>query len=138
MDELPQLLNVLTGRMSLVGPRPEVPKFASHYTERQRKVLDVRPGMTGPSVIVREEELLASHVDKEGFYVSTVMPAKLEIDLVYCEEVSLRTDLQIVYRTFVTLLTKVDGPFKRFPHLMNRPTKARASWSERKKDEVST
>ena len=136
MDELPQLLNVLIAQMSLVGPRPEVPQFASHYTERQRKVLDVRPGMTGPSVIVREEELLAAHEDKEGYYVSTIMPAKLEIDLDYCEKLSLRTDLQILYRTFVTLLTKVDRPFKSFPHLVNRPSKAHASVNEQKKDEV--
>jgi nucleoside-diphosphate-sugar epimerase len=123
LDELPQVFNVLLGHMSLVGPRPEVPKFVSHYTEKQRRVLDVRPGITGPSVIVHEEKLLAAQEDKENFYLTTVMPAKLEIDLDYCENISFKTDLHILYQTFVTLLTKIDELDKGSPHIVSRSSK---------------
>jgi lipopolysaccharide/colanic/teichoic acid biosynthesis glycosyltransferase len=116
IDELPQLFNVVLGHMSLVGPRPEVPDFVQHYTSKQRMVLSARPGITGPSANVYEEELLASHHDKETFYITTVMPAKLEIDLHYCENIAFRTDCYVLYRTFAKLLIRVYELYKRTPH----------------------
>jgi lipopolysaccharide/colanic/teichoic acid biosynthesis glycosyltransferase len=107
IDELPQLLNVLKGEMSMVGPRPEVPAYVSLLNESHRRVLALRPGITGPSANMLEEELLASHEDTEEFYVSTVLPAKLEIDCEYCEHVSLRTDLTLIFKTALKVLRRV-------------------------------
>jgi lipopolysaccharide/colanic/teichoic acid biosynthesis glycosyltransferase len=112
VDELPQLWNVLRGDMSLVGPRPEVPPFVARYTQRQREVLGVRPGITGPEVNVYEEELLARQADKERFYLSTILPAKLENDLVYAKAVRFSTDMNVLYQTFKKLLIRVYQPYK--------------------------
>jgi lipopolysaccharide/colanic/teichoic acid biosynthesis glycosyltransferase len=94
MDELPQLFNVLRGEMSLVGPRPEVPEYTAKYSLDERKVLEVKPGITGPASLahIDEEQLLAGRTDKEHFYVSTIMRRKLQIDLAYCRQVSFRED----------------------------------------------
>jgi len=116
IDELPQLFNVVLGDMSLVGPRPEVPDFVAHYTKAQRAVLNARPGITGPSANVYEEELLASQQDKEYFYITTVLPAKLEIDLRYCEKIAFLSDLETLYQTFAKLLTRVYELSKHIPH----------------------
>ena len=107
-DELPQIWNVLRGDMSLVGPRPEVPYFTGKFTPRQRAVLEVRPGITGPAAThyIAEEQLLASHPDKELFYVNELLPAKLEKDLRYAEHVSFNTDLKLIANTFLRLLMK--------------------------------
>jgi lipopolysaccharide/colanic/teichoic acid biosynthesis glycosyltransferase len=107
IDELPQLFNVLKGEMSIVGPRPEVPAYVSLLNEVQRRVLSLRPGITGPSANMLEEELLATHADTENFYVSTVLPAKLSIDCKYCDQVSLRTDLTLIFRTAFKVLRRV-------------------------------
>jgi lipopolysaccharide/colanic/teichoic acid biosynthesis glycosyltransferase len=103
IDELPQLLNVLAGHMSLVGPRPEVPRYTSRYTPAQRKVFAARPGITGPSIILNEEELMATHPDTEAFYLSTILPAKLAVDLSYCERIRFRKDLRILFVTLSRL-----------------------------------
>jgi lipopolysaccharide/colanic/teichoic acid biosynthesis glycosyltransferase len=116
VDELPQLINVVLGDMSLVGPRPEVPDFVQHYNDVQCGVLQAQPGITGPSANVYEEELLANQEDREEFYIKAVMPAKLVIDLAYCENISFRSDLQILYRTFAKLLIRVYELYKRIPH----------------------
>jgi lipopolysaccharide/colanic/teichoic acid biosynthesis glycosyltransferase len=116
IDELPQLFNVVLGDMSLVGPRPEVPEFAEQFGEKQRAILNARPGITGPSANVYEEELLADHKDIEKFYVTTVLPAKLEIDLRYCQNITFRTDLYILYQTFAKMLTRLYEPYKRVPY----------------------
>lgn len=94
MDELPQLFNVLRGEMSLVGPRPEVPEYTAKYSLDERKVLEVKPGITGPASLshIDEEQLLAGRTDKEHFYVTTIMRRKLQIDLAYCNQVSFRED----------------------------------------------
>lgn len=101
LDELPQLLNVLRGEMSLVGPRPEVPRYVERYTPDQRAVLAVRPGITGPSQISfrDEERLLASAEKPEAYYVDVLMPQKLAIDLQYVRHPSLTRDLQLLLRT---------------------------------------
>jgi lipopolysaccharide/colanic/teichoic acid biosynthesis glycosyltransferase len=105
LDELPQLINVVKGEMSLVGPRPEVPRYVRHYSEEQRQVLSVRPGITGATQIEfrNEEELLAGRDDVERFYLETVMPAKLAIDLRYVRSRSLMGDIALVFRTLLAL-----------------------------------
>ncbi|MCA6363711.1 MAG: sugar transferase [Bacteroidetes bacterium] len=101
LDELPQLLNVLTGDMSLVGPRPEVRKYVSMYTPQQMRVLDVRPGITDYASIEysNENELLAQAADPERTYIEEVMPAKLALNEKYIAEQGLMTDLRIIWMT---------------------------------------
>ena len=101
LDEIPQLLNVLRGEMSLVGPRPEVPEYVALYTSAQRHVLVVRPGLTGPASLafIDEERVLGAAPEKENFYRQVVMPAKLNLDLAYCRSISLLGDLKLLLRT---------------------------------------
>jgi lipopolysaccharide/colanic/teichoic acid biosynthesis glycosyltransferase len=99
-DEWPQLVNVLFGQMSLVGPRPEHPDYVALYTHEQRQVLTVRPGITGPaSLRYRLEEELLVGPDWERTYIEEIMPAKLALELAYLRERSLRTDILMVLRT---------------------------------------
>jgi len=98
--------------MSIVGPRPEVPRFVAQYSDRQRSVLNARPGITGAKINVFEEELLARQVDKEQFYLNTLLPAKLETDLAYVSEVCFSTDLDVLLQTFKKLLNRVHEPYK--------------------------
>jgi lipopolysaccharide/colanic/teichoic acid biosynthesis glycosyltransferase len=100
VDELPQLLNVLRGEMSLVGPRPEAPQYVARYDERQRQVLSVRPGITGPTQLrYRHEEQLLPQADLERVYCTEIMPRKLEIDLEYVRTRTLWTDLRLLCAT---------------------------------------
>jgi len=101
LDELPQLVNVLVGDMSIVGPRPEVPRYVALYTAEQRQVLSVRPGITGMASLdyVDENELLARSSDPERTYIEQVMPAKIALDLRYVRERSLLLDLRIIAAT---------------------------------------
>ncbi len=108
LDELPQLINVVRGEMSLVGPRPEVPRYVAHYDERQRRVLAVRPGITDPASIAYRDEndLLCAAVDPEGTYLRDVMPRKLEMNLAYLERRSLWSDVGVIISTLVRLLKR--------------------------------
>ncbi|MFN4122985.1 MAG: sugar transferase [Flavobacteriales bacterium] len=101
LDELPQLLNVLNGTMSLVGPRPEVRKYVNMYDAEQHKVLSVKPGITDWASIVfrNENELLAKAANPEQFYIKEVMPEKLKLNLTYIENNNLLTDLRIILQT---------------------------------------
>ena len=101
LDELAQLINVLLGDMSFVGPRPEVPRYVRLYSEAQRKVLLVRPGITDIASIAyrNENDLLAGSDDPERTYVETVMPAKLELGRQYIEQFSLLGDLRLIMNT---------------------------------------
>ncbi len=107
LDELPQLWNVLIGDMSIVGPRPEVPKYVAMYSTEQRAVLNVRPGITSLASIayINENEVLGSSTDPERTYVEEVMPAKLALDLRYVREQSLELDLRIIFGTLGQLFT---------------------------------
>lgn len=107
LDELPQLLNVIAGQMSLVGPRPESPKYVALYGPAERHVLSVRPGITGPAQIayVHEEELLAVEGDPDDAYTRTLMHAKLEMDLDYVHRYRLRRDVGILWRTLVSVVS---------------------------------
>ena len=117
LDELPQLINVLKGEMSLVGPRPEVPEYVARYTQQQKRVLQSRPGITSPASLAffREESLLAAQPDREAYYTRVLLPRKLEIDLAYCANAGLGADLKIVASTVRRLL-----PFKRAPRASGR------------------
>jgi lipopolysaccharide/colanic/teichoic acid biosynthesis glycosyltransferase len=101
LDELPQLWNVLVGDMSIVGPRPEVPRYVALYTAEQRTVLSVRPGITGMASMdyVDENEMLAKASDPERAYIEEVMPAKLALDLRYVHERTMALDLKIILAT---------------------------------------
>lgn len=102
LDELPQLLDVFTGRMSLVGPRPEVPRYVELYpSEIRAKILSVAPGITDPASLsfMNENEILEHATDPERTYVECVMPRKLALALEYVENRSFLLDLKIIART---------------------------------------
>jgi lipopolysaccharide/colanic/teichoic acid biosynthesis glycosyltransferase len=104
LDELPQLLNVLKGDMSLVGPRPEDPRYVDLYTSAQREVLRVRPGITSAaSLVYRHESSLLSGEDWERRYVSQILPDKLAIELDYLARRNSASDLKLVLRTILAL-----------------------------------
>jgi lipopolysaccharide/colanic/teichoic acid biosynthesis glycosyltransferase len=107
VDELPQLINVVRGEMSLVGPRPEVPEYAALWPEEARaEVLSVRPGITDPASVIyrRESEELAAAADPHRHYVEVVMPRKLDLYRRYVAEQSLLGDLRIVAQTIRTVV----------------------------------
>lgn len=107
VDEFPQLFNILLGHMSLVGPRPEVPHYTNQYSPRQRQVLSVRPGITSPLINFDEEELMSTRTDREHFYVTTVMPAKLEVDLAYLDDICFLRDHRILFDTTTHLFARM-------------------------------
>lgn len=103
LDELPQLINVLMGDMSLVGPRPEVPEFVAYYSEDEKqRVLSVRPGITdNASVVYRNEnDVLAKAEDPRRAYIDDVLPEKMRYYLEYVDNHSLIGDIKIILRTF--------------------------------------
>lgn len=108
LDELPQLWNVLVGEMSIVGPRPEVPRYVALYTPEQREVLRVRPGLTGLASLayIDENEVLGRATDPQRAYIEEVMPAKLVLDLRYVQEQSLALDLRIIARTALRIFDR--------------------------------
>ncbi len=107
LDELPQLLNVLKGDMSFVGPRPEVRRYVNLYTAQQMQVLSVRPGITDYASIAysNESELLKRAADPEKFYIETVFPAKLELNLKYIAEKNFWKDIQLIFLTVKKILS---------------------------------
>jgi lipopolysaccharide/colanic/teichoic acid biosynthesis glycosyltransferase len=106
LDELPQLLNVLAGEMTLVGPRPEVPRYVAMYDEAQREVLKLTPGVTDKASIRyrNESELLAGADDPEKFYVDVVMPDKIRINLEYARRATALSDLAVVAETVLAIV----------------------------------
>lgn len=107
LDELPQLFNIIRGEMSLIGPRPEDPRYVQHYTPRQRRVLAVRPGVTGAaSIKYRNEENLLRGEDWERVYINEIMPDKLALELAYLEKRTLRSDLLLLLETFLIVLRR--------------------------------
>jgi lipopolysaccharide/colanic/teichoic acid biosynthesis glycosyltransferase len=105
LDELPQLINVLRGDMSVVGPRPEVPKYVALYTEDQRRVLSLKPGITDEASIEfrNEEAMLAASEDSERFYVEYCIPRKIEINLRYASGANVMSDLGVIVRTLAAI-----------------------------------
>lgn len=105
LDELPQLINVLVGDMSFVGPRPEVRKYVNLYNEEQLHVLDIRPGITDAASIKyrHENELLSAQTDPEKYYTQVIMPDKLAINLAYVQHHSVGGDIQLIMNTIKSI-----------------------------------
>jgi len=101
VDELPQLWNVLRGDMSLVGPRPELLVYVAEYTQEQRIVLSIRPGITDPASLAyrHEEEILAEQGDPEQFYRTQILPDKLARNRAYLQKITLQNDVRIILKT---------------------------------------
>jgi lipopolysaccharide/colanic/teichoic acid biosynthesis glycosyltransferase len=123
LDELPQLINVMFGEMSLVGPRPEVPVYVATYSERQRAVLAAKPGITCLSThhFANEEDLLNSRADKDRYYIESILPVKLEMDLMYCADISFWGDLKLIFATLAGIVVRTGQPRKplRVPDELN-------------------
>jgi len=101
LDELPQLLNVLHGDMSLVGPRPEVPEFVQKYNAEQRRVLELVPGITDPASLkyTGESDILALQADPHEYYVKTIMPDKIRINMQYAARATILSDFAVIIET---------------------------------------
>lgn len=106
LDELPQLVNVIRGEMSLVGPRPEVKKYINLYPEDWNFILSVRPGITDPASVVyrNEEDILASAEDPEKKYISEILPRKLELYKKYVDNISVISDTAVLFKTAAAVL----------------------------------
>lgn len=106
LDELAQLINVLAGEMSFVGPRPEVPRYVEMYTPYQRQVLLVRPGITDYASIAyrNENDLLEGCEDPEKKYIEEIMPAKIELNMKYLREISPAADIRLIFKTMDAVL----------------------------------
>jgi len=111
IDEWPQLWNILVGEMSFVGPRPEVPKYVEMYNNQQRKVLDVRPGLTDLASIVyfSENEMLEKVADPEKEYVEIIMPAKLKLNLQHIDSQKTGKDIRIILMTLTRLIRRPEA-----------------------------
>lgn len=108
IDEMPQLINVIKGQMSIVGPRPEDPRYVAHYTTEQRRVLRVRPGLASPAFIKyrhEEEHLTLAGEELETLYLTRILPDKLRMDLEYVENQSFICDLRVLAQAAVSLFT---------------------------------
>ena len=105
-DELPQLINVFLGDMSLVGPRPEVRHYVDYWTPEQMHVLDVRPGITDPASIKfrNENELMEKAEDPEKYYIEVIMQEKIKLYLEYVEKHSFWYDLGLIFKTFFVII----------------------------------
>jgi len=108
LDELPQLFNVLKGEMSLVGPRPEVPRYTQLYTPEQVRVLDYLPGITDPASIAfrHEESILAAAKNPDEAYINEIMPEKIRINLEYQQRANVFTDGLVILKTFTSIFTR--------------------------------
>jgi len=106
LDEIPQLINILKGDMSFVGPRPETYKYLDVFTEENKKVFSVRPGLTDYASIVfsQEEKFFINKDDVEKYYINTILPKKIKLSLKYIEEQSFSVDLAILLKTLKKVL----------------------------------
>lgn len=110
LDEVPQFFNVLWGDMSIVGPRPESPSYVRYYTDEERHVLSVRPGITGVTqILFRNEEQMLNVPDPEDYYIDVLMHQKLKYDLAYVQHMSLILDLLLVFITIVAIIMPHHG-----------------------------
>lgn len=108
LDELPQLINVFIGDMSLVGPRPEVRHYVDYWTPEQMHVLDVRPGITDPASIKfrNENELMEQAEDPEKYYIEVIMQEKLKLYLEYVENHTFWGDIGLIFKTFWVIVKR--------------------------------
>lgn len=109
LDELPQLFNVLFGSMSLVGPRPEVRKYVDYYTAQQKKVLNVKPGITDwASIKYRDENvILEKSINPEHDYIHVIMPDKIQYNLIYIQNRSVKEYFKIIFNTFWRIVVPI-------------------------------
>lgn len=107
LDEFPQFINVLKGEMSIVGPRPEVKEFVDLYTEDQRRILSVKPGITDYASVeyFNENEILGNAVDAHQTYVDVIMPTKIELNMKYIANPTVLQDIKIMWRTFKRMIS---------------------------------
>lgn len=108
LDEFPQFINVIAGDMSIVGPRPEVKEYVDLYTDEQRQILNVRPGITDLASLeyFEENELLGKATDPQKTYIEEIMPAKIELNKRYLKNPTLTNDLTIMWKTFVRIIKR--------------------------------
>ncbi len=108
IDEFPQLINIIKGDMSIVGPRPEVRKYVNMYNDAQKKALSVRPGLTDYASLayINESEILSTTNDPETVYITKIMPHKLELNLHYIQNQNLIEDFKIIFKTIYLLLKR--------------------------------
>ncbi|UTW67310.1 sugar transferase [bacterium SCSIO 12643] len=106
LDELPQLINILVGEMSVIGPRPEVKQYVDLYTTEQLKVLSVKPGLSDLATLeyVNESEILAQSDNPEETYIHEIMPDKLALNLKYIENQSFLLDMKIIFKTLLRII----------------------------------
>lgn len=106
IDELPQLINVFIGQMSFVGPRPEVPKYVAMYSDYQRNILKIKPGITElASIVYRDEnDVLAKSDDPEATYINDIMPKKIALNMEYMQKLGLFYDIKLIFMTFAAIL----------------------------------
>ena len=108
LDELPQLVNILSGKMSVVGPRPEVKEYVDYYSEEEKRVvLSVKPGLTDYAAIEfrNEEELLAEQAEPEAYYIETILVKKIALYQRYVAERSMFNDLKLIFATFKVIVS---------------------------------
>ncbi|OFZ65268.1 MAG: glycosyl transferase [Bacteroidetes bacterium RIFCSPHIGHO2_02_FULL_44_7] len=107
LDEFPQFLNVIYGEMSIVGPRPEVEEYVRLYSDEQREILNVRPGITDIASLeyFRENELLGQAEDPQKVYIEEIMPAKIELNKKYLERPTIGHDMAIMWKTLLKILS---------------------------------
>jgi lipopolysaccharide/colanic/teichoic acid biosynthesis glycosyltransferase len=107
LDEFPQFINVLIGQMSIVGPRPEVKQYVDLYSEEQRKILSIKPGITDYASLefFTESELLGKSDNPEKTYIEEIMPAKIELNKKYLANPTVGHDLKIMWRTFLRMIS---------------------------------
>lgn len=106
LDEFAQLINVMKGEMSLVGPRPEIPKYTSHYKPKWKKILAVKPGITGLTQVEFSEteyKLLANCKDPEATYIKKILPPKLDLEIKYIDTRSFLGDMKLIFRTLLRI-----------------------------------
>lgn len=106
LDEFPQFMNVLFGQMSIVGPRPEVQEYVDLYTEDQRQILKVKPGITDLASLeyFKENEILGNAEDPQKAYIEEIMPAKIELNKTYLKNPSIGADIKIMWATFMKIV----------------------------------
>ena len=108
LDELPQLINVFIGQMSIVGPRPEVRHYVDYWTKEQLHVLDVRPGITDPASIKfrNENEMMEKADNPENYYINVIMQEKIRLYLEYVGKVGFWYDIKLIFKTFKVIVTE--------------------------------
>lgn len=108
IDEFPQLINIIKGDMSIVGPRPEVRKYVDMYNDTQKKALSVSPGLTDYASLayINESEILSTTNEPETVYITKIMPHKIELNLHYIETQNLTEDFKIIFKTIYLLLKR--------------------------------